>query len=355
MNKKIFSTKSIEDKYISLDDSLRERFYYAMEQEYFINNELDLYRNYSYKKMSMSQEDMQRIRELVLKKFGEMKPLHRSVPKYSFDKEEISMLHFTNKQLNDKAFEEYLNCDTISSLEDELPDCDCCGNNEEKRKVLQALMARIEFKNKLKGEAAELDLSNIAHMDQPKGYKENCQGVTCTCSIYDSWRLLQEEKRKEKEKKAQSPFKFDFAARFKKNAVQAAYSTGATQLTEGVKHVSIKALNKAGEKNTAAKAVADLLDTKTGSAVVGMAAGLGLQYLPQTANNPKAQLLADKCQQNSMAAAMNGIMDIVREAVLPNLGSALSSLPEPTKTSGNIPASEISEVELVTQTKSRNQ
>jgi hypothetical protein len=122
--------------------------------------------------------------------------------------------------------------------------------------------------------------------------------------------------------------KLTFRQMMGQDMTNASYRVAANQLTKGTKKAILSLMEKQGQRQGHIRALSDLLDTEAGSAMVGMLLGMGLTYLPQVSNSPRAQRLAQEFRVGSMSKAGNAAMNIMTEHFIPVITSALSGLPE---------------------------
>jgi hypothetical protein len=124
--------------------------------------------------------------------------------------------------------------------------------------------------------------------------------------------------------------KASFMDKLKVNAEDAAYRVAATQMTTGTKAAILAIMEKQGQGSERIAAIAEMLDTEVGSALVAGLLGLGLAYAPMVSEDPRAQRLADEFQVSGMATVGNAVVGIAMEHFVPVVMGALSTLPQPT-------------------------
>lgn len=116
-----------------------------------------------------------------------------------------------------------------------------------------------------------------------------------------------------------------FKDRTKKNAIEGAYAATANSLVSG-----IQASIKAYLHDESSKA---LVDSEIGKVMISGALSTILMMAPIDViqNDPRAQKLADKLQEKSVADGLTRVMEIFATTFLPSITQALSSLPEEKK------------------------
>lgn len=108
----------------------------------------------------------------------------------------------------------------------------------------------------------------------------------------------------------------------------AGYRVTANQLTKATKTALVNALNAKGAKKAQVKAISEVLDSEAGSALIAVALGMALTYVPMISDNPKAAVLAKEFRVGGMTTAGNALIGQVTDTVFPAVMKALNTLPE---------------------------
>ena len=119
-----------------------------------------------------------------------------------------------------------------------------------------------------------------------------------------------------------------FMDMIKSDVENAAYRVAATQMSNVVKRGLIKILESKGLEGPKAEAVAEMLNTEIGSAMVSMLLGYGLKYAPKISEDPRAMKLSEEFRVKGMETIGNEVIGSLMEHLLPEVMNVLSSLPE---------------------------
>jgi hypothetical protein len=182
----------------------------------------------------------------------------------------------------------------------------------------QKLISRHEAKSKIEEELAKSKIEESLYED---------------LITEDSIETLEETKQsnknsktkeKEKEKKMEKP---SFADMMKKNAVEAGYRVAATQSTNIVKNAILAVMKSKGADDGALAGMSKFLETEFGAALISVALGTGLNYVPHLSDDPRGAKLAEEMRIGGMATAGNAIVGEAMQHVLPALTEVLNKLP----------------------------
>lgn len=132
-----------------------------------------------------------------------------------------------------------------------------------------------------------------------------------------------------KAKVATAPIhKQSFLDMLKEDSKEAMWRSAASNMTSATKAGIVMMLQSKGQSNETIAAVTDALDTEFGAAAISMFLGLGLTYVPQLNEDPRAKRLAKEFRTNGIATGMNAVIGAAMENLVPMISEALKSLPK---------------------------
>lgn len=109
---------------------------------------------------------------------------------------------------------------------------------------------------------------------------------------------------------------------------EAGYRILSTQLVKGCQAAAVHSLEAVGAGNEKVEAVAGLLETEYGRAVLSMVLGMSLTYLSPFQDKPRLAKVAQECRIQSIALAGNELFSDLVSLLTPVLVDALSSINE---------------------------
>jgi hypothetical protein len=120
-----------------------------------------------------------------------------------------------------------------------------------------------------------------------------------------------------------------FSSRLKGDSISAGYRVASTQTTKLVKSSLIKILKENGMTGEKLAVAAEFLDTDAGSAIIAMALGYTLTYMPKISDNDKVARLAQEFRIDGMAKGANLLVEGTISYLLPSIAGVIGSLPKP--------------------------
>lgn len=141
-----------------------------------------------------------------------------------------------------------------------------------------------------------------------------------------------------------------FMEMVKGDGTDAAYRVGAKQMTKAVKVAASNMLKSRGMKKSQINAIGEFMETEFGEALISMALGTGLNYVPGISADPRAQKLAKEFRVEGMATAGNLVTTAAMDYLLPAMAGVIQQLPEEgTKTRVSEPTKELAEMEEIAE------
>ena len=109
------------------------------------------------------------------------------------------------------------------------------------------------------------------------------------------------------------------------DAKQAGYRVAANQIVRGVKASILALMHKSGSPHI--KALEEMLDTEYGASLISFLLGLGLQQTPWV-EDPRVEKISEELRVEGLSQAGNATFQLLMEALLPVMTSALSKIPK---------------------------
>lgn len=117
----------------------------------------------------------------------------------------------------------------------------------------------------------------------------------------------------------------EFWGMVKADLNQAAYRSGATQLSKATKAGLIALMQKNGSANI--EAAAKLLDSELGEAFISVILGYTLTYAPNISEDERVKKLAKEFRTGGMSTTFNVAFEAIMTTVAPALKDALNLIP----------------------------
>lgn len=117
-----------------------------------------------------------------------------------------------------------------------------------------------------------------------------------------------------------------FKEQMKSDLTNAAYRVGSKQILVATKNFLVQYARKTLADESKIKAIAELLDTEIGTALMAMFIGTAVSSIPQLSNNPKMNRILKEFRVSGMSTIGNAAVQSVMASVLPVIGSALQGL-----------------------------
>jgi len=134
-----------------------------------------------------------------------------------------------------------------------------------------------------------------------------------------------------------------FFEKVKDDASDAGYRVCAKTMSKGIKNAILRAMKDKGVDGGRIKAVADVLETEAGEALISILLGYSLTYVPKLNEDPRAERLANEFRIGGMSTAGNFAMEIAFEYFLAPIHTAMEALPEAPKVRVRVPTEEDAE------------
>ena len=109
---------------------------------------------------------------------------------------------------------------------------------------------------------------------------------------------------------------------------KATYRVAATQMSRVVKSSILRILESKGIDNSKSSAIAEMLDTEIGSAIIALLLGYGLTYLPKISEDNRVKRLSEEFRVKGMETIGNEVIGSLLEHMLPEVMRVLSNLPK---------------------------
>lgn len=118
-----------------------------------------------------------------------------------------------------------------------------------------------------------------------------------------------------------------FFEKVKNDAGDAGYRVCAKTMSKGIKEAILRAMKDKGVPNDKIGAVEDLLKSDAGEALISIALGYTLTYIPKLNEDPRAEHLANEFRIGGMSMVGDYAMGIAFEYFLAPISTAMEALP----------------------------
>lgn len=118
-----------------------------------------------------------------------------------------------------------------------------------------------------------------------------------------------------------------FGVMFKQDFADAAWRSGATQVTNAVQTGILAMLKDKGMEESKLTVARELLETDFGKILIRAALGYGLTYAPVIGEDPRAVKLAKELRVGAMGEGMDQVAGVALQYLMPAVTQAIAALP----------------------------
>lgn len=166
------------------------------------------------------------------------------------------------------------------------------------------------------------------------GYNHTCFSYTdkatgCWSGSMDRWTMIENTKKEgnNMSKDKEETKKDGFGTMFKQDFADAAWRSGATQVTNAVQTGILAMLKDKGMDDSKLTVARELLETDFGKILIRAALGYGLTYAPVVGEDPRAIKLAKELRVGAMGEGMDVVAGAALQYLMPAVTQAIAALP----------------------------